>query len=336
MAHNLETENNEVAFALRGQPAWHGLANHIFDEDEIVSTSQMLEAALLSKWDVSLWPISYFTPESYNFVCDPYIVTRTNPFSGGTDVLATVGSRYQVVQNEELFAFGDSILDGGASWESAGSIKGGREVFGSLVIPREFTLDPSGAADEVKTYLLVNTSHDGSVAVQASVTPVRVVCQNTLNMALRNVKQSFKIRHTQAVGGKVALARESLSLTHKYMDTFELEAKALYEASVSDAKWNEIITNLYPKPETDGKGSMSKWENKITLLNDIYYTSPTTETIRGTAWGALNALTERMDYFRSARAGRTESMFSGASGFTPAVNTEKNRILSAVKTLAAV
>ncbi len=86
---------------------------------------------------------------------------------------------------------------------TAGSIKGGRVVFGSLALQRETVLDPSGVADKVKTYLLINTSHDGSIAIQASITPVRVVCANTLNLALggkkkkNGIKQSFKIRHTQ-------------------------------------------------------------------------------------------------------------------------------------------
>lgn len=338
MAHNLEISDvtGEVAFALRGAPAWHGLANVNFDADEIVSTTRMLEAANLNGWNIRLLPVSDYTPSTFRHTTDSFMVARTNPFDGGTDVLATVGQRYRVVQNEDLFAFGDAILDGGASWESAGSIKNGRQVFGSLVVPREFTLDPSGAADKTVTYLLVNTSHDGSVAVQASITPVRVVCQNTLNIALGNVKQSFKIRHTQAAGGKVQAAREALNLTYSYMDEFEAEAKALYESAINDKQWNDIITNLYPKPDKDAKGSLTKWENKIDLLNDIYFKSPTQTNIKGTAWGAVNALTERLDYFRSARAGKSESILAAASGFDPAINAEKGKILKAVKTLVTV
>ena len=338
MAHALEISDvtGEVAFALRGAPAWHGLANVNFDADEIVSTTRMLEAAKLDNWNVRLLPVSTFTPADYRFATESYLVARTNPFDKGIDILSNVGERYNVFQNEELFAFGDAILDGGASWESAGSIKDGRKVFGSLVIPREFTLDPSGAADKTVTYLLVNTSHDGSVAIQASITPVRVVCQNTLNFALGTVKQSFKIRHTQSAGGKVQAAREALNLTYNYMDEFEGEAKALYESAINDKQWNDIITNLYPKPDKDAKGSLTKWENKIDLLNDIYFKSPTQTSIKGTAWGAVNALTERLDYFRSARAGKSESILAAASGFDPAINAEKGKILQAVKTLVAV
>ena len=111
MAHNLEMNGNEVAFALRGTPAWHNLANRIFSKDEEVSTATMLEEAKLSNWDVRLSPITNHIDESWNDVSDSHLVIRTNPFNGGTDVLATVGKRYKVIQNEELFAFADAIHD---------------------------------------------------------------------------------------------------------------------------------------------------------------------------------------------------------------------------------
>jgi len=338
MAHDLEiADNGQVAFALRGAPAWHNLADHIFGEDEIVTTDQMLNAAHLNGWDVRLVDAQGFAPDDWRFNADSYFVVRTNPFDQGTDVLSVVGGRYKVLQNEELFTFGDEILHGGASWETAGSIKNGRVVFGSLVIPREFTLDPNGAADTTKTYLLVTTSHDGTVAIQAMVTPVRVVCQNTLNMALgRGNKQSFKIRHTSTAGGKVQAARETLALTYSYMDEFEKEAKSLFETSINDKQFNDIIVGLYPKPEKDAKGAVTKWENKITLVNDLYFTSPTNANVKGTAWGAFNALTERLDYYRTARAGKSENMFAAASGFDPAINVEKGKILAAVKSLVTV
>ena len=337
MAHALEiADNGQVAFALRGAPAWHNLADHIFGEDEIVTTDQMLNAAHLAGWNVRLVDAQGFAPDDWRFNAESYFVVRTNPFDGGTDVLSVVGGRYKVLQNEELFTFGDEILHGGASWETAGSIKNGRVVFGSLVIPREFTLDPSGANDTTRTYLLVNTSHDGSVAVQASVTPVRVVCQNTLNMALGGVKQSFKVRHTSTVGGKVQAARETLALTYSYMDQFEVEAKALFEAEMNDKMFNDLIVGLYPKPEADVKGALTKWENKINLVNDLYFSSPTNENVKGTAWGAFNALTERLDWYRKPRSGKGDNMFAAASGFDPLINAEKGKILTAVKTLVGV
>ena len=336
MAHALEEMNGEVAFALRGEPAWHGLANVLFDKDEHINTTSMLDSAKLSNWNIQLEEIE--NPTNYRSHKSSYYVTRTNPFDNGTDILGVVGEKYKVVQNESLFEFGDNLLDGGASWESAGSIKNGTVVFGSLVIPKEFTLDPDGANDKTKTYLLVHTSHDGSVAVQASITPVRVVCQNTLNLALGSVKQSFKLRHTATVEGKIQVAREALGLTFRYMDDFEKEAKALFETAVTDLEFNKIITAIYPKPDELNKQGTTVWANKIDLVNDIYFKSPTQENIKGTAWGVFNALTERLDYFRGERKAKNSSQnrLINASGFDAMTNAERNKLFRQVKELVGV
>ena len=333
MAHNLEMNGNEVAFALRGTPAWHNLANRIFSKDEEVSTATMLEEAKLSNWDVRLSPITNHIDESWNDVSDSHLVIRTNPFNGGTDVLATVGKRYKVIQNEELFAFADAIHDANPEcrWESAGSLKKGKVVFGTVDVPRTMVLDPQGANDQTKLYLIVWTSHDGSVAVQAAITPVRVVCQNTLNLAMRNAKQSFKIRHTQTAEGRIQVARETLGLALGYFDEFEKEAQELFKQEITDKQFQDIVKTIYPKPaESDSKLAKTKWDNKVVLLNDLYHNSPTNANIKGTKWGAFNALTERLDYFRSGR-GNSESLMAGASGFDPILTAEKNKILKLVK-----
>jgi phage/plasmid-like protein (TIGR03299 family) len=332
MAHNLEMENGEVAFALRGKPAWHNLANRIFSQDEDVSTQTMLDEAKLSNWNVRLSPLTDHISTEWNDVSNAQLVIRTNPFNSGTDVLATVGKRYKPVQNEELFAFADNIHDADPNcrWESAGSLKNGKVVFGTVDIPRTMVLDPQGANDETKLYLIVWTSHDGSVAVQAAITPVRVVCQNTLNLAMRNAKQSFKIRHTQSVEGRIQVARETLGLALGYFDEFEKEAQELFKQEITNAEFSKLITSIYPKPEKDSKGALKKWENKVVLIDDLYHNSPTNANIKGTKWGAFNALTERLDYFRSGR-GNSESLMAGASGFDPILTAEKNKLLKLVK-----
>ena len=337
MAHELETQNGVASFASFREPAWHNLGT-VFDTEK--NTSEMLAAANLNNWNVRLEdleiPSNLVSDKSYQYV------VRTNPTDKSqTDVLGIVGERYVPLQNEDLFSFGDNILDGGGRWETAGSIRGGRVVFGSLALERETVLDPNGVADVVKTYLLINTSHDGSIAIQASITPVRVVCANTLNVALNRtkkkdgVKQSFKIRHTQTAQGKVAVARQALGMANSYMDEFDKMAHAMIAKEISAQDFNNIILAAYPKPETDAKGSVKKWENKVNMINDIY-TGEFNGMIAGNAWGAFNALTERLDWYRTARGVNTESMFAAASGFDPAINAEKNRLLTVVRNVLQV
>ena len=332
MAHELETQNGVASFASFREPAWHNLGT-VFDTEK--NTSEMLVAANLNNWNVRLEdleiPSNLVSDKSYQYV------VRTNPTDKTqTDVLGIVGERYVPLQNEDLFSFGDNILDGGGRWETAGSIRGGRVVFGSLALERETVLDPNGVADVVKTYLLINTSHDGSIAIQASITPVRVVCANTLNVALNRtkkkdgVKQSFKIRHTQTAEGKITVARQALGMANSYMDEFDKMAHAMIAKEISAKDFNDIILAAYPKPDLDTKGAVKKWENKVDMINDIY-TGEYNGMISGNAWGAFNALTERLDWYRSARGGNSESMFAAASGFDPAINAEKNRLLSIVQ-----
>ena len=330
MAHELETQNGKASFASFREPAWHGLGT-VFTEEK--NTAEMLAAANLNNWNVRLVdveiPNTLTSDKSYQYV------VRTNPTDKTqTDVLGVVGERYVPVQNEELFAFGDNILDGGGRWETAGAIRGGRVVFGSLALERETVLDPSGVADVVKTYLLINTSHDGSIAIQASITPVRVVCANTLNLALgrkgKAPKQSFKIRHTQTAEGKIAVARETLGLANKYMDAFDKMAHAMIQKEITAQDFNNIILAAYPKPDKDTKGAIKKWETKVDVINDIY-TGEFNGMIAGSAWGAFNALTERLDWYRNARGGNNESILAAASGFDATITAEKNRLLTVVK-----
>jgi len=337
MAHELETQNGVASFASFREPAWHGLGT-VFTEEK--NTNEMLVAANLNDWNVRLVdveiPNTLTSDKSYQYV------VRTNPTDKTqTDVLGVVGERYHVLQNEDLFSFGDTMLDGGGRWETAGSIRGGRVVFGSLALDRETILDPNGVADKVKTYLLINTSHDGSIAIQASITPVRVVCANTLNLALGRikkkdgVKQSFKIRHTQTANGKVQIAREALGLANAYMDEFDKLAHAMIQKEITAQDFNNIILAAYPKPDKDSKGAIKKWENKVDTINDIY-TGEFNGMIAGSAWGAFNALTERLDWHRSARGGNNESLLAAASGFDATINAEKNRLLKVVKDVLAI
>jgi phage/plasmid-like protein (TIGR03299 family) len=334
MAHELEIDEltGEASFASLRQPAWHNLGT-VFEEE--VNTQQMLKLAHLDEWNVRLEDVAI--PENFESDKNYSFVTRTNPFDKTkNDVLGVVGERYVPLQNEDLFSFGDNLLDGGGRWETAGSIKGGRQVFGSIALTNSITLDPKGIADKIDNYLLINTSHDGSIAIQASITPVRVVCANTLNLALSSfkgkkaAKQSFKIRHTSTAEGKIAVAREALGLANAYIDEFSKMANEMIGKTITDNQFMEIVTLAYPEPEKDAKGSFKKYNGKVDLLQGIYR-GQYNDTISGTAWGAYNALTERLDWYRSSRGGSNESIYASASGFDPVMNAEKNRLMKIVQ-----
>jgi phage/plasmid-like protein (TIGR03299 family) len=329
--HGLEIgTRGQVAFASRLEPAWHQLGT-VFDDE--LTTKEMLELAYLSGWNVRLEELA----RKGRAKKPKFEVIRTNPFDGEADSLGIVAERYKVVQNEELFAFGDELLAGGGTWETAGSIKDGTQVFGSLSIGEDIII---GDEDVTKLYLLINTSHDGSTAVMASTTPVRVVCQNTLNFALRNgVKQQFKMRHTQTIEGRMAAAREALNLSFAYSQVWQDEMNELFRTECTKNQFDELITLIEGKrPEKDVKGSVKKWETKRDILMGIFTDTgdgpKTTQSTAGTMYGALNAFTERVDWYRMPRGGNVDNLFEAASGFNDVINKEKNNILTVVKRFA--
>lgn len=308
------------------QPTWHTLATTVFRPDEQVTTAQMLDRAGLAGWNVRTEPVIY--PAGVKPISDEYMVLRDTP--NGVESMAIVGSKYKTYQNEDLLAFGDNLLDGGATWESAGFFKQGRTVFGALTIDRTLVLDPEGAADETKTYLLVTTGHDGSSSIRACVTPVRVFCQNTLSLAWKAAKQQWSVRHTQHHAGRVAEAREALALTHQYLDQFDALAEELYQTPITLDQFDKAYAQVYAKPDDNSKAAMTKWTEKFDLTRGLYLASPTNRNITGTKWGALNAMTERIDWFRNGDKPISEGIAASASGFETAIQQEKAAILQAV------
>jgi hypothetical protein len=119
------------------------------------------------------------------------------------------------------------------------------------------------------------------------------------------------------------------------MDAFDLMAKTMIEKEITAQQFNDIVLAVYPKPEGEKKIALTKWQNKIDLINDIY-TGEFNGMIANTAWGAMNALTERLDWHRSARGGSNESVLAAASGFDASITAEKNRILQTVQNVLAI
>lgn len=325
MSDNVEVlENGEAAFvSLREQP-WHGLGTVI---TEPVSTSEMLRIGHLDGWNVTVEEVP--VPEGYAAYKPQFRTVRNSPsVPGQKDILGYVGERYNEYQNEDLFAFGDNLLHGG-QWETAGSLKHGTRVFGSLRLDREVAI---GGQDPIESYLLVSTSHDGSAAITAAVTPVRVVCWNTLNVALQGARQTFKIRHTQSMKGRVEEARKALGIANTYLDLFTGEMEALTDQVMTDIDFERLVESLYaPKGDEPAKAGVTRFNKRRDIIWDIY-TGDTVGLYRGTKYGAFNALNEELMWFRGGRGENAEeNVAASRSGFNPVWNAENNAILEAVK-----
>jgi phage/plasmid-like protein (TIGR03299 family) len=329
MAHELEIIDGTASYVGRF-PGWHQLG-HVVSQG--LTYERSLEYARLAGWNVRDEPLVARVGPNLVQVDGHNIILRSNPVTKDTEALAVVGDRYTPIQNEQAFAVVPHLESLGAKVETAGSIRGGRQVFMSMTLPSSFVLDPEGAADAVNMYLLLLTSHDGTLATEAGGTGVRVVCANTLDWAIQKLTRSYRIRHTARGPERLAQAQAALLMANKYGKGLAAEAVALYQTPMDAKGFTEVATTLYPKP--DGKkAAVTRWENKIDLLGDLFGgggdTTYTLGNVRNTAWAGLNALTERLDWHRKARGGDGTSLAIARMGLNPAITVERNKAHSIV------
>ncbi len=186
--------NVETMFYTREKP-WHGLGTRV---EEAPNSKEALILAGLN-WNVYQSPI--WTEKET--MIPGY---KANIRDADDKVLGVVTDRYKVIQNSEAFSFTDDLLGDGVTFETAGSLQEGRRTWILAKMPQRFII----AGDEITPYLVFMNSHDGSGAVKVAMTPIRVVCQNTLNLALRDAKRSWSTHHTGKIETKMQQAKQTL------------------------------------------------------------------------------------------------------------------------------
>lgn len=225
MAHQIETHNDEAAAVFARVDAWHRLGTTV--QGEAFTAEHAMQLGHLGGWRVRKAPLSAteITPDGVTTLAAPgYATVRTNPFTGKSEALGVVGSGYVPLQNEDHAEFLNRLADeSGAIFDTAGSLRGGRQVFITMKLPRSLRV---GGSDRVDVNIAALNAHDGSAAFRLLITPVRVVCANTQAAALRCHEASVTIRHTRNARQAVQRAREALGLTWAYLEEFEAEPSA--------------------------------------------------------------------------------------------------------------
>jgi phage/plasmid-like protein (TIGR03299 family) len=229
-----------------------------------------------------------------------FATVRTNPFTGATEPLGVVGAGYRPIQNEDHCEILNRLVDdSGAVFDTAGSLRGGRQVFVSLRLPQTMRI---GGSDEVNVNIVALNSHDGTSAFRLLVTPVRVVCANTQAAALANPSASISIRHTASAKGRVAAARDALGLSFAYVEEFEAHAEAMIQQSLTDAEFARMTAQLFPAPDRDaGTRAENAHRERQYILNRLWADADTQAGIRGTAWAGYQAVAEYVDHYSPVR-----------------------------------
>lgn len=203
-------------------------------------------------------------------------------------VLGVVSDRYKVIQNEEAFAFTDGLLGEGVRYETAGSLLEGRKVWLLTHMPREYII----SGERISPYLLFTNTHDGSGAIKAALTPIRVVCNNTLNLALSSAKRSWSMIHTGDIREKMEEAKDTLFMAEKYMDSLGGELENLRMKKLTDKQVKDYIEVLLPLEYTS---SPQRCRNMKRLREDLrlrYFDAPDLQDVGKNAYRFINAVSD--------------------------------------------
>lgn len=328
MAHRLEEfEDGSTAFFTAREVAWHKLGTVT---DGALTAEDALKTAFLD-WEVvkSDQPVQVVVP-SYD-KNEPTIITDSNKFmtyryhpkSKKPEALGVVGNRYTPVQNPEAFSFLNVIADeSGAVFETAGSIDNGKKVFMTMKMPDSLQI---GGIDQVDLYLMAWNTHDGTSSFQVMVTPIRVVCQNTLTAAIQSAKSTFAWRHTPSVTNKVQQARETLGLTFKYVESFEKQAELLLSQKMTDKQFLGLVETLIPINEDEDRKRNLADTARASLMG--LWNAPTQQNVKGTKWAAYNAFAEYSDWAKPVRSDSPDTA-RAIRIVTGAGDTFKNKALA--------
>lgn len=282
MAH--EITSTDSLFSVRYAP-WHGLGEVI--ENAPTSEDALRIAGL--DWEVIQQPLYTKADDQWFSVTEPGVPVedyRANLRGDNGTVLGVVSNGYKVVQNREAFAFSDALIrSGDVRYETAGSLRGGKKVW---MLGRMDSRKILG--DETVPYLLITNGHDGRNAVRCCLTPVRVVCANTLNLALTTAVRSWSTNHQGDIHSKLQEAERALELSVTYMSKLEEEASRLADLKVTNEMLAMLTVGLFPLPKDQKRQSLvydmrTEFLARHKMATDL-------DRFRGTGWGFIGAVSD--------------------------------------------
>ena len=266
----------ETMFYTREKP-WHGLGTLVAEAPE---SREALRIAGLN-WKVLQEPVYTENDE----LIQGY---KANVRDSDRKILGVVTDRYKVIQNEEAFAFTDALLGEGVRYETAGSLQEGRRVWLLARLPREYII----AGERISPYMVFSNTHDGSGAVKTALTPIRVVCNNTLNLALRTAKRSWSMIHTGDISGKIEEAKNTLFLADEYMSALGKEFENLRGIRLSEKQVMDYIEILLPVEEnftTQQKRGIERLREDMRMR---YFDAPDLKDIGNNGYRFINAVSD--------------------------------------------
>ena len=298
--------NVETMFYTREKP-WHGLGTMVA---EAPNSKDALRLAGLN-WKVLQKPVYTENEE----LVQGY---KANVRDTDRKVLGVVTDRYKVMQNEEAFAFTDTLLGEGVRYETAGSLQEGRRVWMLARLPREFII----GGERISPYMVFSNTHDGSGAVKTALTPIRVVCNNTLNLALRTAKRSWSMIHTGDISGKIEEAKNTLLLADEYMTALGQEFENLRKIKLSEKQVLDYIKILLPMEENYSLLQKRGVEKLRADMKMRYFDAPDLKDVGNNGYRFVNAVSDFATHSTPRRktANYKENIFARTADGNPMID----------------
>lgn len=337
MAHNIffNEHTGKYSFFSVKEKAWHGLGQVVADYP---TSAEAIQHAGLD-YEVAKTPLYtkgtgiIETPEGMEAggeeisVPDYFATIRTD----NNTALGVVGKDYQIIQNKDAFSFFDAIVGGdeGILYETAGALGKGERIFITAKLPGYISV---GKDDLIEKYLFLTTSHDGSGSIMAAFTPIRIVCNNTLNAALRHCSNAIRIRHTSNAKQRLEQAHKVMGIANRLSGELEgifnewanmrIEDKELRKLiQMAMAPGKEVLKKIQENDE-DAFSTVFKNTCEEVFAYGMMNETQQMETTKGTLFGAFNSIT---GYFQNVRSYKDEEakLKSLMFGGTAALRTQK-------------
>lgn len=312
----------ETMFYVRETP-WHGMGTKVL---EAPTSSDAIKLAGLD-WVVKPEPV---------YLSDGTVVPGTIANVRQTDrhIVGTVGERYKIVQNTEAFAFTDALLGEGVTYETAGSLEDGSCIWLLARMPEDVTI----LGDKVTPYMVFTTRHDGKGAVKVFMTPVRVVCNNTLNLALSKATRTWSAKHTESINVRMNEATRTLKMADSYMNATKDVFEKLHSVKLSDTQVVSLIDRLVPNNAED---KVRRLNNNEKIREDIkfrYFEAPDLKVMDRTGARFVHAVSDTVSHMiplRNSKDFAEKNFLRTLDGNNQKMNTEIKILDTAVSILLA-
>lgn len=268
---------------------WDGIGK------EVVSAPTSAEAIKRAglDWEVVSAQSEYFLNGVHTIVPEQFDNVRVDTGQS----FGRVTGRYKITQNIECFDFLDNLAGNAITYETAGAIEGGKRVFLSTKLKN---FDHKILGDEMEYYLFLSNSHDGKGAIRIAITPVRLVCSNVLNLALKQASRSWSAVHSSLLATKMEEAKNTLFMAESYVNALQEEADLLSQVIVPMDTFRFVSESLFPiTKEMPDRQKRNNEELKSEL--EMRYNFDDIKKFNGTGWGVIQAVSDLVGHRKPQR-----------------------------------